>query len=1357
MNFTHLHVHSHYSILDGMSKIPDLVLTAQSMGMNAIALTDHGNMFGIKELLDFCKKHNGKPKAKVKEYKENIEKAEALVKQIPALQEQLKASTDKSEQAAIKVRLQDADKAQKALPVYEEELVKLQQKADEYKPFKPIVGIEAYCARRGRKFKDKNIRQRNGYGKEQIVDRSGWHLILLAKNITGYHNLCVLSSLAYIDGFYDRPRLDKELLEKYHEGVICSSACLGGELCQLIMEGKTAEAEESARWFKSVFGDDYYIELMRHKTDKPGGDTLVYEMQKKVNPILIDIAKRNDIKVICTNDVHFVKEEHGEAHDHLICISTGAYIEDDKRMHYTKQEWLKSPEQMAEIFADIPEALENTQEIADKVEVYDIDSAPIMPKFPIPEDFGTEEQYRQNLTPEQLIQEFTTDENGKEIMSQEAAEKKVKKMGGVDKLYRIKLEADYLAKLTWEGAKKRYGENLTDEIKDRIRFELHIMKTMGFPGYFLIVYDYIRAAREELGVSVGPGRGSAAGSVVAYCLRITDVDPIPYDLLFERFLNPDRISLPDIDVDFDDAGREKVLDWVTQKYGFTHVAHIITYGAMATKSSIADVGRVEKVPLSVVNEIKKMVPDRFPDDIKDEKGKTPAINLTNCFRYLPSFKEKLSEDDPKIVSMLRYAEQLENTNRQIGIHACGVIIGADDLTKFAPLATVKDKETEKDVIVTQYDGHVVESVGLIKMDFLGLKTLTIIKEALKNIKKSYGVEVDIDHIPIDDPLTYKLYQEGRTIGTFQFESAGMRKYLRELKPTVFSDLIAMNALYRPGPMDYIPQFIRRKNGQEKITYDLPCMDTYLKDTYGVTVYQEQVMLLSRLLAGFTRGESDTLRKAMGKKQIATLEMLHPKFIEGGKKNGHDPKILDKIWTDWQAFAKYAFNKSHATCYAWVAYQTAYLKAHYPACLMAADLTVSMNDITSVGKFLDECKDIGIKVLQPDVNESELTFTANKDGNIRFGLGGIKGVGQSASETIIREREANGPYKSIYDFVERINLQAVNRKTIESLAYAGAFDSLDLYREQLLSDNSKGESVLDMLIRYGNTFQQESANQQNSLFGMFGGDLAVEIKKPELPQVERWSTLERLNKEKEAITIFLSAHPLDDYGFVMNTICNFSTKDLNLLEQIKSPELRQNYSPEEGEPTAEGWLTEKDGKDVCLGGIITKLEMGTTRSGKTLCRYTIEDYKGSYNGIMWEEQYKQFAAYMNVNNYIYLRGRVQQRFADSTKFRFTPKPMDKAEFEFAIRQAGYLEELQNEQVQQLTVSIPIDRITTDMADTLEEFAKKYQGNTKLVIMILDEVHHNNLTFESRLGGITISKEIYNFLKQEQENENLYWTI
>ena len=980
--FIHLHVHTQYSLLDGQASIDALINKAYDDGMRAIAVTDHGNMFGIKEFFNKVNKKNGKVQGTIKD-----------------LQKELKTLGAKEERT-------DEENARLA------EIPGLLEKA-QGDLFKPIIGCECYCARNHR------------LQKTEKEDRSGWHLIVLAKNMTGYKNLIKIVSQSWTEGFYGRPRIDKELLEQHREGLIVCSACLGGEIPQKIMHGNIHAAEEAVLWFKQLFGEDYYLELQRHETHRADADQTVYKHQVEVNKVLIELAHKHGVKIIATNDVHFVNEEDADAHDRLICLSTGKDLNDPNRMRYTKQEWMKTTAEMNQIFGDIPDALRNTLEIADKVEFYSIDSGPIMPTFNIPEDFGTEEGYRQKLTEQDLFDEFTRDENGNVVLSQADAEAKIKKLGGYDKLYRIKLEADYLAKLTYEGAKPRYGDPLSDEVKERLNFELHIMKTMGFPGYFLIVQDFIRAAREELGVSVGPGRGSAAGSAVAYCLGITKIDPIKYDLLFERFLNPDRISLPDIDTDFDDDGRGEVLRWVTEKYGAERVAHIITYGTMATKSAIKDVARVEKVPLAESNRLAKLVPDKIPDMKK--------FKLKDAIEYVPELKEAANGTDPLVRDTLKYAQMLEGNVRNTGVHACGVIIGRYDISDVVPVSTAKDKDTGEEMLVTQYEGSVIEETGLIKMDFLGLKTLSIIKDAIENVRLTIGHDLDIDHISLEDPATYKLYCEGKTTGTFQFESAGMQKYLKELQPSKFEDLIAMNALYRPGPMDYIPSFIARKQGKEEIKYDIPVMERYLKDTYGITVYQEQVMLLSRLLANFTRGESDALRKAMGKKLIEKMNALKTKFLSGGKANGYEEATLNKIWADWEKFASYAFNKSHATCYSWVAYQTAYLKANYPSEYMAAVLSRSLSNIADITKFMDECKAMGIQVLGPDVNESILKFSVDKQKNIRFGMGAIKGVGESAVQNIIEERKKNGPYKDLFDFVERVNLSACNKKNIESLA------------------------------------------------------------------------------------------------------------------------------------------------------------------------------------------------------------------------------------------------------------------------------------------------------------------------------------
>ncbi|MCI6419152.1 MAG: DNA polymerase III subunit alpha [Bacteroidales bacterium] len=1272
MSFTHLHVHSHYSLLDGLSKVEEIVDKCIASGMNSVALTDHGNMYGIKDLLDYCKK---------------INKA---------------------------------------------------RKEDGLEPFKPIVGCEAYCARRGRlsKKEDKAV---NAEGRTYVIDRSGWHLILLAKNMEGYHNLCRLVSHGYMsDAFYHTPRIDKELLEKWHEGIICSSACLGGELPQKVLDGLAkndfSEAEETIQWFKNLFGEDYYIELQRHETQKPGGDQEVYERQKQVNPVLIELARKHGVKIIATNDSHFVNEEDAEAHDRLICLSTNHYVNDINRMHYTKQEWLKTPEEMEAIFNDIPEAITNTQEIADKVEIYNIDHDPIMPKFDIPASFGKEEDYPDRLA----------------------------------------FEAAYLRHLTMEGALERYGKERleTDEVlKERIEFELNTIISMGFPGYFLIVMDFIRAAREELDVSVGPGRGSAAGSVVAYCLKITDLDPLKYDLLFERFLNPDRISLPDIDTDFEDCGRGKVLDYVSRKYGETHVAHIVTYGKMATKSALADVGRVQQVPLAFVNELKGYVPDRdFPDTVLKSLppgAKKPKVNLKNCYKYIDELKREYETGDPNTRSMLEYAARLEGTIRQVGVHACGVIIGADDLTNFAPLSSVEDKNSKKRVLVTEYDGHVVESVGLIKMDFLGLITLTIIKECLRNVKKARGIDIDIDHIPIDDELTYKLFQEGRTVAVFQFESAGMQKYLRELQPTVIGDLIAMNALYRPGPMDYIPQFIKRKQGIEPVTYDIPVMEKYLKDTYGVTVYQEQVMLLSRLLANFTRGESDKLRKAMGKKQMDVLASLQDKFMSGGKANGHDEKVLTKIWEDWKKFASYAFNKSHAACYSWVAYQTGYLKAHYPAEFMAANLTVHKDDIKEVTKLMDECRALGLSVLEPDVNESELSFTVNSKGAIRFGLGGIKGVGEGAVEAIISEREKNGKYTSIFDFLERVNLQSCNKKTIENLAKAGAFECFDdIYREQFFGTDEIGNTGLELLMNYGNKWQADKAVNSNSLFGDLAD--AIEIKHPDLPQVPRWDTIERLNKEKDLIGIYLSAHPLDEFEFELRELCNVTTNELSQFEKWRKPEeraeaekrikieLAENDEEMDERPIIPSEFIAAHKNQACLlGGLITSAEQRISQKGNPYGRYTIEDYSGSYEFALFGNAYTNFGHLLLKDLYVLVQGVVQQRGAGQKWFREGSD--EKAEFEFVVQSVETLNETQKKRSEGIQIRLALEAVTPELIDELADKIKENPGQGRLHVTVFNPLNKQQVALTSRSLPIHVTPRFYKWLVLKRAEDVLEFAV
>ena len=955
---------------------------------------------------------------------------------------------------------------------------------------------------------------------------------------------------------------------------------------------------------------------------------------------------------------------------------------------------------MNQIFGDIPDALRNTLEIADKVEFYSIDSGPIMPTFNIPEDFGTEEGYRQKLTEQDLFDEFTRDENGNVVLSQADAEAKIKKLGGYDKLYRIKLEADYLAKLTYEGAKPRYGDPLSDEVKERLNFELHIMKTMGFPGYFLIVQDFIRAAREELGVSVGPGRGSAAGSAVAYCLGITKIDPIKYDLLFERFLNPDRISLPDIDTDFDDDGRGEVLRWVTEKYGAERVAHIITYGTMATKSAIKDVARVEKVPLAESNRLAKLVPDKIPDMKK--------FKLKDAIEYVPELKEAANGTDPLVRDTLKYAQMLEGNVRNTGVHACGVIIGRYDISDVVPVSTAKDKDTGEEMLVTQYEGSVIEETGLIKMDFLGLKTLSIIKDAIENVRLTTGHDLDIDHISLEDPATYKLYCEGKTTGTFQFESAGMQKYLKELQPSKFEDLIAMNALYRPGPMDYIPSFIARKQGKEEIKYDIPVMERYLKDTYGITVYQEQVMLLSRLLANFTRGESDALRKAMGKKLIEKMNALKTKFLSGGKANGYEEATLNKIWADWEKFASYAFNKSHATCYSWVAYQTAYLKANYPSEYMAAVLSRSLSNIADITKFMDECKAMGIQVLGPDVNESILKFSVDKQKNIRFGMGAIKGVGESAVQNIIEERKKNGPYKDLFDFVERVNLSACNKKNIESLALAGAFDNFHVQRESFFVDNGKGETFLDVLVRYGNKYQTDKATAANSLFG---DENFVAIAKPEIPHAERWSDLERLNKEKDLVGIYLSAHPLDEYRIILQYVCNTGMVELNDKETLV-------------------------GREVLAGGIVTGFREGTTKTGNPFGILKVEDFTGSGEIALFGQDYIEYSKYGKPGMYLLISGKMEAR-----------KYNDKI-FDFRISSIKLLPNEKDKLIENIRITVPIHDLDEPMINELSTLIKNNPGNSLLYFRVVDGSNNIALNLFSQNVRLKITKELIDYLSESE---------
>ena len=1168
--FTHLHVHTQYSILDGAAAIKPLLKRAKELGMTALAITDHGNMYGVKEFHDAAEKEG----------------------------------------------------------------------------IKPILGCEVYVAG-GSRF-DKS-------GK----DDRGDHLILLAKNLEGYHNLSKIVSYAFTEGFYYRPRVDKELLRLYHDGIICCSACLGGELPQAIMRGDMQEARRVVEEFVSIFGEDYYLELQLHQSGIPRIDEQVYENQKKVNAVLLQLAAEYGVKYICSNDVHFIMADDAPAHDRLICLNTGRDLDDPNRMRYTWQEYLKSEEEMAALFPDHPEALATTAEIAGKVEEYSLEHKPLMPNFPIPDDFDVpldqlKETFRKKIKDEAVLAEIDR--------CTDSLDEVVGRHPELSDQLTIAKQFRYLEHLTYKGAERRYG-TLSDAVRKRIEYELSTIEWMGFPGYFLIVWDFIRAAR-EMGVSVGPGRGSAAGSVVAYSLTITNIDPMKYDLLFERFLNPDRISLPDVDVDFDEDGRADVLHYVVEKYGSKRVAQIVTFGTMAPKAAIKDVARVQKLPLSESNRISKLVPEK------------PGTTFAKAYKEVPELVKEKESDNPLIRDTMKYAEKLEGSVRQTGVHACGVIIGQDDLEKFAPMAIAKDAELN----VVQYEGKLVESVGLIKMDFLGLKTLSIIKDALENIESTTGSRPDIDAIPLDDPLTYDLYSRGETTGLFQFESPGMKKHLRNLNPNRFEDLIAMNALYRPGPMEYIPNFIARKHGLEPVTYEIPDMEEYLKDTYGITVYQEQVMLLSQKLAGFTGGEADTLRKAMGKKKRDVLDKMKPKFIEGAKKNGHDPKICEKIWGDWEAFASYAFNKSHSTCYAYVSYQTAYLKAHYPAEFMAALLSRNLSDIKKISFFMDECKRMGLSVLGPDVNHSKIRFSVDEGGNVRFGLAAIKGVGESAVQNIIDTRKEGGPFKSVYDFVERVNLQTVNKKTLENLVLGGAFDAIsDLPRSAYLARDEHDGTLLDALVRYGNRVQSEKNNVQQSLFGGITEESSVQ--KPEPPQYTPWTKLETLNRERDVIGIYLSSHPLDDFSLIIKHYCTCSLGDLADLPSM-------------------------NGRDFVAAGMVTSVMHLTTKTGKPYGRFTIEDYNGSHEFVLFSKDYENFRRFLFEGYYLLIKGKVAPRI-------YNPN-----ELETRITSIMMLAEAQETLMKEVTVSVPVDELTEELVGRLSAAAKENRGQVILRFKVYD---------------------------------------
>jgi DNA polymerase-3 subunit alpha len=1202
--FVHLHVHTQYSILDGAAKTGQIAAKAKEDGMPAVAITDHGSMFGVKEFHVACGKVG----------------------------------------------------------------------------IKPILGVEAYMAKRG------HLR------KENKIDASGYHIILLAKNYKGYQNLLKLISIAHIDGMYYKPRIDKDLLEKYNEGLIVSSACLGGEVAQHIMAGNISKARETILWFKDVFDEDYYLEIMRHPNNDPRLKADVWENQVRVNKVIRELGAELGVKVIATNDSHFVNSEDAEAHDVLVCLNTGRDYDDPTRMRYTKQEWFKTTEEMNELFADVPEALANTAEIAEKVEAFELNANPIMPSFDIPESFGTLENYKEKYNEAKLIEEFEQD--------------RYEKLGGYDKVVSIKLESDYLEHLAFDGAKKRYGDTLEDHVLERLNFELHTIKTMGFPGYFLITQDFINWAKNN-GVIVGPGRGSAAGAVVAYSIGITDVDPIRYDLLFERFLNPDRISMPDVDIDFDDDGRQEVLDYVTQKYGHDKVAHICTFGTMATKSSIKDVARVLRLDLSEAIRLTKLVPE------------APKMNFKKAYEEEPALLEEKDSSNPLIAQTIKFAEALEGSVRQTGVHACGILIGKDPLDEHLPVMPTKGEE----LLTTQYDGRFVEDIGLLKMDFLGLKTLSIIKEVLANVKLSRGIDVDINKVDLENEETFQMFSRGETTAIFQFESPGMKKHLRALKPNRFEDLVAMNALYRPGPMEYIPSFIKRKNGEEEIAYDHPIMEDYLKDTYGITVYQEQVMLQSRALGGFTRGMSDSLRKAMGKKQIAMMDKLkvqfingchdNPKFMEGvGNDNVKADKLIEKVWSDWEAFAKYAFNKSHSVCYAYIAYQTGFLKAHYPAEFMAAVLSRNLSDITKVTIFMDECRRMGMPVLGPDVNESYARFTVNKEGAIRFGMAAVKGVGEQAVNDIVEERK-KGPFKSIFDFVERVNLRSVNKRTLENLAMSGGFDSFGLNRSQYFHPDENDITFMEYLVKYGNKMQVEKNNSQQTLFGDVEDYV---VTPPKAPDCADWHKLERLNKEKELIGIYLSAHPLDDFRLEIETFCNATFAQLgSQLESFKD-------------------------KEVSVAGMVTAVRRGTTKTGNPFAIVTIEDFSDSYEFAFFSKDFVEYGNYFIEGISVFINGRVQVR----------SWPRGSTELEFKVKGINLLSEVIEKRVKELTIQIPVsslsDELITEMASCMEES----KGNLKVNFVISDNRNVKVKMF-SRTCRVNLSTELIEYFKNNSDIE------
>ena len=1230
MSFVHLHVHTQYSILDGQSSIENLFNRAEELGMPGLAITDHGNMYGVKEFFKFAAKH-------------------------PSV--------------------------------------------------KPIIGCEIYVSKGDHKVKEK------GY----------YHLILLAKNYNGYKNLMKIVSTGHIEGMYYKPRVSHEVIEKYHEDIICSSACMAGEIPRMILDGNIAGAEKAIGWHKRVFKDDYYLEVMLHKTEVPGLSLEVYEKEKEYDEVIFDLAEKHGVKVIATNDVHFVRKEDGPAHDRLICLTTNAYIDDIDRLRYTQQEYLKTEEEMAALFPDHPEVITNTLEICDKVENYTIDRGHVLPKFEIDKDF--------------LDDIDTYLEKYKDVIDAGRNDEK-----GNDRGEEFRHSVAFLCHLCYKGAQERYGDVLDDVTADRLDFELKTISRMGFPDYFLIVQDYIAAARAQ-GISVGPGRGSAAGSAVAYCLGITNLDPIKYDLLFERFLNPERVSMPDIDVDFDDDGRYRVIQYVQDRYGVDHVSHVITFGTMAAKGAIKDVARISRLPLDESNRLTKMIPDKpititetsevelkdgeEPDEgdkVVEKDGKRFKIvkkdvekkpNLKNCVKYIPELKNELENGSELVREVLTYALQLEGCIRQIGIHACAMIIGRGNLTDYIPITLGEDKATGQKVWVSQYEGSFIEDVGMLKMDFLGLRTLSIIKICLAEVKKRFGIDIDIEKIPIDDPKAYEIYSNGDTKSVFQFESPGMMEWLQKLHPERFEDLIAMNALYRPGPMDYIPSFVARKRGEEPITYDLPAMEEFLKETYGVTVYQEQVMLISQKVAGFSKGKADKLRKAMGKKKIDILQSLYGEFIEGGKKNGHPEDVLKKIWKDWEKFASYAFNKSHATCYAWVSYQTGWLKAHYPSEFQAANLSMNKNNMTEIQAIMADCKKHHIRVLNPDVNESESNFTVNKNGDIRFGMGGMKGFGANIVDAIVQERTEHGLFEDIYDFCVRMS-GVVNRKSMEALVNSGAFDSFGISRSQYFLAGKNGLQYLDDLMSYGQVTRQ---NAEDDAASLFGDAEELKIEKPEPPALTiEPDILEVLQREKDVVGMYLSDHPLKKYEFELENFTNCKMAELGdmIADCDKNRQTAQ----------------------VALAGLVTSVETKISRNGKPFAKVNVEDFSGIYEFAFFGKDYENFMNYLHEHTAIYIEGEICEKYFLKPEEITAGK---KAPYTFKVKKISLLGNVAEDRLTGFAIEMPANDITPELRHRLVHLVKEYSGKIPLSMIVFDPVTNYIVEFISRKYHITVSAD------------------